>query len=59
MLKDILMAHGKSLTHIVLDFIAKTKVEGVSQNLRLTNGHFKTTSGHLFANYIHEYLSQN
>ena len=27
-------------------------VEGVSQNLRMINGHFKITSGHFLANYI-------
>ena len=26
--------------------------EGVSQNLRIINGHFKTTSGHFFSNYM-------
>ena len=29
-----------------------TELEGVSQNLRMINGRFKTTSGHFFGNYI-------
>ena len=36
--------------------ITCSSLEGVSQNLQLINGHFKTTSGHFFANYN---LSQN
>ena len=34
-------------------------IEGVSQNLRLINGSFLTLSSHLFANYVHDYYSQN
>ena len=33
-------------------------LDGVSQNLRMINGRFKTPSGHFFCQ-IHEYLSQN
>ena len=32
--------------------ITCSSLEGVSQNLQLINGHFKTTSGHFFANYM-------
>ena len=31
-------------------------VEGVSQNLRMVNGHFKTIFGHFLANYINNLL---
>ena len=32
---------------------------GVSQNFRMLNDRFETTSGHFFANYVREYFSQN
>ena len=33
-------------------YYRRKQVEGVSQNLRMINGHFKTTSGNFFGNYM-------
>jgi hypothetical protein len=35
--------------------INNIKLEGVSQNLRMLNGHFKTTSDNFFANFMNRF----
>ena len=36
----------------LLAYVPPLQLEGDSQNFRMLNGRFKTTSGHFFANYM-------